>query len=108
MKRPRNEPESEQEEQQSDIASEDEEPTADDDGTESEDNEKEASDTEPTASSSDPPAAKKRKRGIIYLSTIPKHMTVAIAREMFSQYATIGRMFFQPETKTTGKLRIFY
>lgn len=38
----------------------------------------------------------KRKHGIVYLSTIPKHMTVAIARNMFEQYAAVGRMFFQP------------
>lgn len=44
-------------------------------------------------------AAKKKKRGIIYLSTIPKHMTVSIARDMFNQYADVGRMFFQPATK---------
>lgn len=46
---------------------------------------------------------RKKKHGIIYLSTIPKHMTVAIAREMFGQHAKIGRMFFQPaETNTDG------
>lgn len=48
--------------------------------------------------------ASKRKHGIIYLSTIPKHMTVAIARDMFGQHAAIGRMFFQPNEKNDGEL----
>lgn len=56
---------------------------------------------EPTTSTLKPNApAKKKKRGIIYLSTIPKHMTVSIARDMFSQYADVGRMFFQPSKKS--------
>lgn len=67
-------------------------------------------DPQPTTSSlkpDDPP--KKKKRGIIYLSTIPKHMTVSIAREMFSQYADVVRMFFQPSTKSNdGKSTLLY
>lgn len=46
--------------------------------------------------------AKKKKRGIIYLSTIPKHMNVTILREMLSQYATVGRIFLQPEKLPSG------
>lgn len=45
---------------------------------------------------------KKRKRGIIYISSIPKHMNVMILREMLSQYAKIGRIFLQPG-KLPGK-----
>lgn len=40
--------------------------------------------------------AKKKKRGIIYVSSIPKHMNVTIMREMLSQYAKLGRVFLQP------------
>lgn len=53
----------------------------------------------PSGISSKP--VKKKKRGIIYVSTIPKHMTVAILREMLGQYAKVGRIFLQPG-KTTG------
>lgn len=45
---------------------------------------------------------KKKKRGIIYISSIPKHMTVMILREMLSQYAKIDRVFLQPG-KLPGK-----
>lgn len=47
-------------------------------------------------------STKKKKRGIIYISSIPKHMNVTILREILSQYAKIGRMFLQPE-KLPGK-----
>lgn len=40
--------------------------------------------------------AKKKKRGIIYVTSIPKHMNVTIMREMLSQYAKLGRVFLQP------------
>lgn len=60
-----------------------------------------ASDEAGPSSKPDPPIkpAKKKKKGIIYLSTIPKHMTVSIARDLFNQYAVVGRMFFQPANK---------
>lgn len=41
---------------------------------------------------------KKKKRGIIYLSTIPPYMNVAKIREIFSQYGEIGRIYLQPTT----------
>lgn len=104
MKRTRKVSESEVEEQSADevtsndesdenIADEPEDDAASDDEAPSE-SAKDTAETQP------PP--KKKKRGIIYLSTIPKHMTVAIARDIFNQHAAVGRMFFQPETKTTG------
>lgn len=40
--------------------------------------------------------AKKKKKGIIYLSSIPKFMNVTILRELLSEYAAIGRIFLQP------------
>lgn len=39
--------------------------------------------------------AKKVKRGIIYLSTIPKYMNIAMIREMFSAYGKVGRVYLQ-------------
>lgn len=43
---------------------------------------------------------KKKKRGIVYISTIPKYMTVAILREYLERYASIGRVYLQAaETK---------
>lgn len=43
---------------------------------------------------------KKKKRGIVYISSIPKYMTVAILREHLGRYATIGRVYLQAaETK---------
>lgn len=38
---------------------------------------------------------KKNKRGIIYLSTIPKYMNVTKIREIFSAYGEVGRMYLQ-------------
>ncbi|XP_013177353.1 PREDICTED: pre-rRNA-processing protein esf2-like [Papilio xuthus] len=46
---------------------------------------------------------KKKKRGIIYLSTIPPYMNVAKIREIFSQYGEIGRIYLQPSTKPGEK-----
>lgn len=54
------------------------------------------------ASADDKPE-KKRKRGIIYISAIPKHMTVTILREMLGQYAKISRVYLQP-AKSPGIL----
>lgn len=115
MKRPRKVSQNDEEQGSDEIASEVAEDSIDredDEAVDSEPNtdneENDATDTEPTASSTSQPPVKKRKRGIIYLSTIPKHMTVAIAREMFSQYAEIGRMFFQPETKMNGLRNIVF
>lgn len=38
---------------------------------------------------------KKKKRGIIYLSTIPRYMNVTKIREIFSAYGEIGRVYLQ-------------
>lgn len=43
---------------------------------------------------------KKKKRGIIYISNIPKHLNVTMIREMWSQYGKIGRIYLQPEKET--------
>lgn len=39
--------------------------------------------------------AKKDKRGIIYLFTIPKYMNVTLIREIFSVYGKVGRVYLQ-------------
>lgn len=38
---------------------------------------------------------KTKKRGIIYLSTIPPYMNVAKIREIFSAFGEIGRIYLQ-------------
>lgn len=38
----------------------------------------------------------KKKRGIVYLSTIPKYMNVIKVREIFSDYGKLGRVYLQP------------
>ncbi|XP_037028560.1 activator of basal transcription 1-like [Bradysia coprophila] len=49
---------------------------------------------------------KKKKRGIVYISSIPKFMTVAILREQLGRYASIGRVYLQAaETKENAKKR---
>lgn len=39
---------------------------------------------------------KKRKKGIIYLSSIPKYMNVTKLRELLGEYGEIGRVYLQP------------
>ncbi|XP_050344344.1 uncharacterized protein LOC126769523 [Nymphalis io] len=46
---------------------------------------------------------KKRKRGIIYLSTIPPYMNVAKIREIFSQYGDVKRIYLQSSAKPGEK-----
>lgn len=38
---------------------------------------------------------KKQKRGIVYLSSIPKYMNIAKIRELLSEYGNIGRIYLQ-------------
>lgn len=40
-----------------------------------------------------------RKKGIIYISSIPKHMNVAICKEMMERFGEVGRIFLQPDSK---------
>jgi ESF2/ABP1 family protein len=48
----------------------------------------------------DKPQIKKklRKKGIIYIGSIPKHMNVTICRELMEQFGAVGRIFLQPDT----------
>lgn len=57
----------------------------------------------PSGLDADERPPKKKKRGIIYISSIPKYMNVTILREMLSQYAKICRIFLQPG-KLSGEL----
>lgn len=56
--------------------------------------------------SSDVKTGAKKKRGIIYISSIPKYMNVTILREMLSQYAKLNRIFLQPRNQD-GKFELF-
>lgn len=40
----------------------------------------------------------KRKKGIIYVTNIPKHMNVTRIREYLSPYGSINRVYLQPTT----------
>lgn len=42
---------------------------------------------------------KVKKKGIIYISSIPKHMNVAICRELMERFGEVGRIFLQPDSK---------
>lgn len=57
---------------------------------------------------SDAVTRKKRKCGIVYISTLPPHMNVTKIREIFSAYGDIGRVFLQPADTGKGlKLLLF-
>ncbi|KAJ2940689.1 hypothetical protein O0L34_g14798 [Tuta absoluta] len=48
---------------------------------------------------------KTRKRGIVFLSTIPPYMNVAKIREIFSQFGDVGRIYLQSSAKPGEKRR---
>uniref|UniRef100_A0A182SY39 Activator of basal transcription 1 n=1 Tax=Anopheles maculatus TaxID=74869 RepID=A0A182SY39_9DIPT len=48
---------------------------------------------------------KKRKAGVIYICSIPKHMNVTILRSLLEPFGEIGRMYLQPSQKD-GKVRM--
>ncbi|KAH8326804.1 hypothetical protein KR059_011937 [Drosophila kikkawai] len=55
------------------------------------------------SSSSD--STKKRKKGIIYISNIPKHMNVTRLREILGDFGKIGRVYLQPEKQSSEKAK---
>lgn len=61
----------------------------------------EANDNEhkPSTSNSSKKQKKPRKKGIIYIGSIPPHMNVAICRELMEQFGEVGRIFLQPDRK---------
>ncbi|XP_035891317.1 pre-rRNA-processing protein esf-2-like [Anopheles stephensi] len=48
---------------------------------------------------------KKRKPGVIYICSIPKHMNVTILRSLLEPFGEIGRVYLQPSQKD-GKVRM--
>ncbi|KAH8409258.1 hypothetical protein KR009_011388 [Drosophila setifemur] len=48
---------------------------------------------------------KKRKKGIIYISNIPKHMNVIRLREILGEFGKIGRVYLQPEKLSSEKAK---
>uniref|UniRef100_A0A182M6Y2 Activator of basal transcription 1 n=1 Tax=Anopheles culicifacies TaxID=139723 RepID=A0A182M6Y2_9DIPT len=48
---------------------------------------------------------KKRKAGVIYICSIPKHMNVTVLRTLLEPFGEIGRIFLQPAQKD-GKVRM--
>lgn len=72
-------------------------------GDETEDQAPTSSNTKAAWKSND--KVKKNKPGIVYLSTIPYHMTVKSVREYFSKYGEIDRLFLQREIRvgSSGK-----
>ena len=56
---------------------------------------------------SDAVTRKKRKCGIVYISTLPPHMNVTKIREIFSAYGDIGRVFLQPADTGKGLKLLF-
>ncbi|GAB0098409.1 pre-rRNA-processing protein esf2-like [Sergentomyia squamirostris] len=42
---------------------------------------------------------KKRKKGIIYISNIPRYMTVSIMKELLGEFGKIGRVYLQNNKK---------
>lgn len=41
------------------------------------------------------PEKKEKKSGVVYIQTVPPHFTVLKMRGVLSQYAEIGRIYFQ-------------
>lgn len=44
-----------------------------------------------------------RKKGIVYLSSIPKYMNVTKLRELLGVYGDVGRVFLQPASNRNTK-----
>ncbi|RZF43624.1 hypothetical protein LSTR_LSTR016950 [Laodelphax striatellus] len=63
----------------------------------------EDSDDQVNSKSSNDGIKKKRKKGMIYLSTIPPFMNVTKITEIMSQYGKVGRVFLQPAPLKPGK-----
>ncbi|SPP88559.1 pre-rRNA-processing protein esf2-like [Drosophila guanche] len=48
---------------------------------------------------------KKRKKGIIYISNIPRHMNVTRLREILGECGKIGRVYLQPEKQSSDRAK---
>ncbi|XP_059614279.1 activator of basal transcription 1-like [Phlebotomus argentipes] len=52
-----------------------------------------------TSSEAPQKTPKKRKRGIVYISGIPKYMNVAILKEFIGEFGKVGRVYLQNNRK---------
>lgn len=50
---------------------------------------------------------KKRKKGIVYVSNIPKYMTVSILKDFLGEYAKVGRVYLQNNQKDGKQIQCF-
>ncbi|XP_039449419.1 activator of basal transcription 1-like [Culex pipiens pallens] len=89
------------EEEQESVADSDEQPESGD--NDDDEDEEPSDDEEPAAAKRPKPKLvtplQKKKPGIIYISSIPKHMNVTILRELLEPYGDVGRIYLQPERK---------
>uniref|UniRef100_A0A1Q3F3N0 Activator of basal transcription 1 n=1 Tax=Culex tarsalis TaxID=7177 RepID=A0A1Q3F3N0_CULTA len=97
---PEVEPNVEEEEQQSDADSDQQSDSGDNDENEdpSDDDQEQPTPAKRSKVKLVTPL-KKKKPGIIYISSIPKHMNVTILRELLEPYGDVGRIYLQPERK---------
>lgn len=78
-------------------------------GSDLEDSSQNASDVDNISDSGNRLKKKKtRKRGIVYLSTIPPYMNVAKIREIFSEFGDVGRIYLQPSASKFSRLCCCY
>lgn len=87
--------ESEIEENEMEVDSEEQQVEEDDQSVE------DAEEVEAGASDQEETTDKKKKKGVIYLSSIAKFMNVTILRQMLSEYAEIDRIYLQPGKLTS-------
>lgn len=94
-------PESDEDDDEEDVVSDHSEPESEQNSEANDDSEPESE--EPTAANRSKvklvTPLKKKKTGIIYISSIPKHMNVTILRELLEPYGDVGRIYLQPERK---------
>lgn len=75
---------------------------------EDEDSDKEAGEGSSAATPNLIKQIKKKKHGIIYISSIPKYMTVSILREFLSEHADVGRIYLQASGPKGGGKKELY
>ena len=49
---------------------------------------------------------KKDKRGVVYMATIPPHMSAEVIRKMLTQRFEIGRIYLEPENPAHTRNRL--
>ncbi|XP_062139907.1 uncharacterized protein LOC133848380 [Drosophila sulfurigaster albostrigata] len=76
--------------------------TEKDDDNDDDDDEMDLANFNASAKAATATVPKKRKKGIIYISNIPKHMNVTRMREILSDFGKVGRIYLQPEKQPGG------